>query len=69
MSDTVPFFAECPHCGTDRVQPGYPRDELLQLLDAGAEIQAYCTNCDEHWAVSTEERADIARALAKAKPR
>jgi hypothetical protein len=69
MTETVPFFAECPNCGTDRVQPGYPRDELQQLLDAGAEIMAYCTNCDEHWCVSTEERVDIARGLAKAKPR
>jgi hypothetical protein len=65
MPDTVPFFAECPNCGNDRVQPGYPRDELQQLLDAGAEIMAYCTNCDEHWAVSTEERVDIARGLSK----
>jgi hypothetical protein len=65
MQDTVPFFAECPNCGTDRVQPGYPPEELRQLLEAGAEIMAYCTNCDEHWPVSTEERADISRVLPK----
>ncbi len=69
MADTAPFFAECPHCRTDRVQPGYPRDELRQLLDTGAEIMAYCTNCDERWAVSTEERVDIARGLAPPKGR
>jgi hypothetical protein len=67
MVDTVPFFAECPRCGTDRVQPSYPRDELRQLLDAGAEVMAYCTNCDEHWAVSTEERVDIARVLSRSR--
>jgi hypothetical protein len=67
MTDTVPFYAECPSCGTDRVQPGHPRDELRQLLDSGAEIMAYCGNCDEHWSVSTEEKVDIARALAKSK--
>ena len=69
MADAVSFFAECPNCGADRVQPGYPRDELQQLLDAGAEIMAYCTSCDEHWAVSTEERVDIARGLTKDKSR
>jgi hypothetical protein len=69
MANPVPFFAECPNCGEDRVQPGYPPDELHQLLDAGAEIMAYCTNCDEHWSISTEERADIARGLPKSKQR
>ena len=67
--ETVPFYAECPNCGSERVQPGIPRDELLQLLDSGAEIPAYCGNCDEHWTVSTEERVDIARSLARAKPK
>ncbi len=67
--DTVPFYAECPNCGSERVQPGYPRDKLLQLLDSGAEIRAYCSNCDEHWTVSTEERVDIARSLARSKPK
>jgi hypothetical protein len=40
---------------------------LRQLLDAGAEVMAYCTNCDEHWAVSTEERVDIARVLSRSR--
>lgn len=67
MQQTVAFLAECPNCGTDRVQPGFPPDELLQLLELGAEIMAYCGNCDEHWVVSTEERVDISRGLSKAK--
>jgi hypothetical protein len=61
----VAFASECPNCGVDRVQLEYARDELLQLLGAGAEIKAYCGNCDEHWPVSTEERADISRDLAR----
>jgi hypothetical protein len=61
----VAFASECPNCGVERVQPEYARDELLQLLAAGAEIKAYCSNCDEHWSVSTEERADISRELAR----
>jgi hypothetical protein len=64
MSDSAPFSAECPKCGHERVQPGYARDELAQLLRTGAEIEAYCSNCDEYWPISTEERADLARAMA-----
>jgi hypothetical protein len=63
MSDTSPFPSECPNCGVDRLQTGYAREELIQLLEAGAEIAAYCSSCDERWSVSTEERADLSRAL------
>jgi hypothetical protein len=65
MTDAAPFSSECPHCGHERVQPGYLRDELAQLLSTGAEIEAYCSNCDESWFISVEERADLARALAR----
>jgi hypothetical protein len=68
MSDSPPFSAECPKCGHDRVQPGYAGDELAQLLRTGAEIEAYCSNCDEHWPISTEERADLARAVSAKQP-
>jgi hypothetical protein len=65
MSDNSPISSECPSCGHERVQPGYTRDELAELLRTGAEIEAYCISCDEHWNLSTDERADIARALSK----
>ena len=45
------------------MQVGYARDELVQLLRAGADLEAHCGNCDENWSVSVEERADLARAL------
>jgi hypothetical protein len=45
------------------MQPGYARDELVQLLRAGAEIEASCYSCDESWPISVEERADLARLL------
>jgi hypothetical protein len=45
------------------MQFAYARDELVQLLRAGADIEALCRNCDEAWSVSVEERADLARAL------
>jgi hypothetical protein len=63
MNDSAPFTSECPKCGHERVQTGYARDELIQLLRAGAEIEATCHNCDEHWPMSVEERADLTRAL------
>ena len=66
MSDQTPFSSECPKCGRDRLLTGYPRDELTELLKSGAEIEAYCVSCDEHWPISTEERADLARALSRA---
>lgn len=64
MTAPAPFTAECPNCRHDRVLSGYSPEELAQLLEAGAEIEAYCGSCDEHWAISVEERADIARGLA-----
>jgi hypothetical protein len=60
-----PFSSECPKCGHDRVQTGYAQNELADLLKAGADIEAYCINCDASWPISTEERADLARALSK----
>ena len=62
-NDSVPFSSECPNCKHDRVQTGYSRDELIQLLRTGADIEAYCSSCDERWPVSTEDRADLVRAL------
>ena len=65
MSDQTPFSSECPKCGRDRVLSGYPPDELAELLKSGAEIEAYCSSCDEHWPISTEERSDLAVALSR----
>jgi transcription elongation factor Elf1 len=57
------FSCECPKCGHERVQTGYTREELVQLLRSGAEIEAYCANCDAYWPMSTEERADLDRVV------
>jgi transcription elongation factor Elf1 len=66
-SENFPFSSECPHCGHERMQGGLPREELVQLLRSGAQLEAYCASCDEAWSVSVEERADLARALERAK--
>jgi hypothetical protein len=67
MSEQLPFSSECPNCGHDRVLTGYAQDELRELLKSGAEIEAYCISCDEHWPISTEERADLVLALSRSK--
>jgi redox-regulated HSP33 family molecular chaperone len=65
MNKPTTFSSECPKCGTERVQTGYAQDELVELLREGSEIEAYCVSCDEHWQISTEERADLVHALAR----
>jgi hypothetical protein len=60
-----PFSTECPKCGNERMLTGYPSDELSELLRAGADIEGYCSSCDTYWAISTEERADLERALSR----
>ena len=63
MADLLSFAAECPHCGADRPQPSADGQELTALLEAGADIEAYCQSCDATWSISTEERADLVRTL------
>lgn len=48
---------------------GLTNEEFEQLLDAGADIEAYCVSCDEHCVVSTEQRADVAPGLELLKKR
>ena len=69
MTERAPFSSVCPKCGQDRVMAGLSIEELGELLDAGAAIEGYCVSCDEHWIVSTEDRADIARGLDRLKQR
>jgi hypothetical protein len=65
MGSQAPFVSECPRCAHERVLTGYAADELVDLLASGAEIEAYCSSCDVHWPISTEERADLSRALSR----
>jgi hypothetical protein len=67
MNAAVPFLSECPKCGHERAQTGYVPEELALLLSSGAEIEAYCANCDAYWSLSTEERVDLTRALGRGK--
>lgn len=58
----APISSECPRCHQERLVT-YTHEELAELLQSGADIEVYCVSCDATWAVSTDERADIARAL------
>lgn len=64
MSDPAPISSECPNCHQERAVT-YTREELAELLRAGADIEVSCVSCDESWPLSTEERADVARALER----
>ena len=65
MDTLAPFLVECPKCRRDRALTGYSSGELATLLNSGAEIEGYCMSCDELWAISTEERAELAQALSR----
>jgi hypothetical protein len=66
MSTIAPISSECPKCHQERVVT-YPREELAELLRMGADIEVTCISCDETWPLSTDERADVARALERAR--
>jgi hypothetical protein len=62
---TKRFTSECPKCAEERLLTGYDADELAELIASGAEIEAYCSSCDNYWPISTEERADLSRLLTR----
>jgi len=64
-NQTPSFSSECPSCNQERLLTGYSPEELADLLRTGADIEAYCSSCDEHWAISTEDRADLSKALSR----
>jgi hypothetical protein len=64
MRDLASFVSVCPKCGDARAQRGYGTRALLRLLKGNHPIEAYCVVCDEFWAISEDERSEIARRLA-----
>ena len=62
--DLGPLSSECPKCGEERVVT-YTRDEVVELLREGGDIECYCVSCDSSWVLSTDERADILRELER----
>ncbi len=64
MNAKAPISSECPNCRQERAVT-YTREELAELLRTGSDIEVMCISCDEAWPLSTEERADVARALER----
>jgi hypothetical protein len=65
MNDKAPLSSRCPTCCELRVMDGYSRADLRRLLDSGEAIKGWCSTCDEHWTLSAQERAGIAKGLAE----
>jgi hypothetical protein len=64
MTSSIPFFATCPVCGQRQVQRAYTRRALVNLLENGRIIDAYCMTCDVVWPVSAQERSQVTSAMA-----
>ena len=63
MNAATSFFSSCPRCGRARLH-AYERTELLDLVGADREIDAYCLKCDVVWHISPQERSLVVRHLA-----
>ena len=59
MNEPMPFMSNCPCCGLWCLQDGYARRVLLRLLNTNSEIAGYCTDCNEFWSISPQERHAI----------
>ena len=55
----ITFVSTCPKCGHDRVQHGYTRHSLFNLLNTRCKIDAYCIVCNVCWPISESERRTI----------
>lgn len=58
------FFSTCPVCREERLQYAYTRRALVNLLQSGPMVNAYCTKCDRVWHVSAQERAALASVIS-----
>jgi len=50
---------ECPKCGHRRLQHGYTRAILFNLLNTRRNIDAYCSVCNVCWPITESERRMI----------
>jgi len=50
------FVSTCPKCGHERLQHGYARRILLNLLTRRSNIEAYCVNCNVCWPIPESDR-------------
>jgi hypothetical protein len=66
IHESIPFLATCPKCKQPQPQHGYNRATLSRLLERGYPVEAYCSVCEEFWAISAHERARLVTWLGLA---
>jgi hypothetical protein len=57
----IRFVSTCPQCGHGRLQHGYSRRTLFNLLNTRRKIDAYCSGCNVCWPISESERRMISQ--------
>jgi hypothetical protein len=57
----ITFVSTCPRCGHDRLQHGYTRRILFNLVGTRRKIDAYCIVCNVCWPISEIERRGISQ--------
>jgi len=57
----IAFVSTCPKCGHGRLQHGYTRRTLFDLLSTRRNIDAYCSVCNVCWPISESERRVISQ--------
>jgi len=57
----IPFVSTCPKCGHERLQHGYTRRILFDLLGTRRKIDAYCIDCNVCGPISGSERRGISQ--------
>jgi hypothetical protein len=60
------FVSTCTACGQERMQNFYTGRGLLRLIEKGQVIDAYCPTCNAVWAINSQERVVMARAITAA---
>ena len=57
----ITFVSTCPKCGHGRLQHGYARRFLVNLLSTHRKIDAYCSVCNVCRPISESERRRISQ--------
>jgi ribosomal protein L32 len=59
----ITLVSTCPNCSRERLQHGYTRRVLFDLLKTRRKIDAYCIVCNVCWPITEGERREISRQM------
>ena len=62
-SEPFSFTSRCVRCGRLEFQPQFTREELVESIEDGLELDAHCRTCDATYAVTEDERERLAALL------